>query len=195
MTSTFAQPVDGRVLRAAARGDMQAHGALYDQFSAPVYTLARRLVRRADIAEEILQEVFLDVIRRIGTYRNEAPFGAWLRRIAVNRCLMFLRSSWEEKSAPLDGEPATAGGLPADASRIDLAKLLDCLPPLGRTVLWLHEVEGYTHEEIGRLLGKTTSFSKSQLARGHARLCRLVGAGNENGTDHEVVSCTQTSND
>lgn len=176
MGSNFLQDVEETELARARQGDMRAHESLYRKFAPPVYTLARRLVRRDDVAEEILQEVFLDVMRRIHGFRNEAPLGMWIRQIAVNRCLMFLRSYWEQNSQSLDGDgemtPAPAGENALAA--FDLDRLLGQLPPMGRAVIWLHEVEGYTHDEIGSMLGKTASFSKSQLARSHARLRGLL---------------------
>lgn len=191
MASRFAQTIEPGLLERAVAGDMAAHAELFRRFGGAVFTLARRLVKRADVAEEILQETFLDVLRQIGGYRNDAPFGFWLRRIAVNRCLMFLRSYWERHGDSLDTELADDDGdFDAALQRADLLALLERLPPLGRTVLWLHEIEGYTHEEIGTLLGRTTSFSKSQLARSHVRLRALVANALPG---EEVRACTPTS--
>lgn len=187
MTSGFAQTVPSALLRRACTGDMKAHEQLFRLFGTPVFTLARRLVRRVDVAEEITQETFLDVMRRIGSYRGEAPFGFWLRQIALNRCLMFLRSYAEQNGEVLQDEPADhVASLDSALVRADLQALLERLPLPGRAVLWLHEVEGYTHQEIGQMLGRTASFSKSQLARAHARLRTMLG------NIAEVKSCTPT---
>lgn len=170
---------------------MNAHAELFREFGGAVFTLARRLVKRRDVAEEVLQETFLDVMRRIGSYRADAPFGFWLRRIAVNRCLMFLRSYWERQGDVLDEESVdTACDFETALLRADLETLLDRLPPMSRAVLWLHDVEGYTHQEIADLLGRTVSFSKSQLARSHARLRTMVASEVLNA---EVRPCTPTS--
>lgn len=187
MTSTFSLPVEPQLIERARNDDMAAHAALFRMFGTPVFTLARRFVKRRDIAEEILQETFLDVMRRIGSFRNDAPFGFWIRRIAVNRCLMFLRSYWEQQGEPLEND-IDGGGTDFDRALdcADLAALLDRLSPLGRAVLWLHEVEGYTHQEIADLTGKTVSFSKSQLARSQQRLRAMVLADSL----QEVASCT-----
>ncbi|HEX7030282.1 MAG TPA: RNA polymerase sigma factor [Gammaproteobacteria bacterium] len=191
MGSEFSQAVEARLLKRAQRGDMNAHAELFRRFGGAVFTLACRLVKRRDIAEEILQETFLDVMRHIGGFRDDAPFGFWLRRIAVNRSFMFLRSYWERQSEALDGEPADfASDLDTDLLRADLEALLNRLPPASRAVLWLHEVEGYTHQEIADLLGRTPSFSKSQLARSHARL-RAMAANDA--TADEVCVCTPKS--
>lgn len=171
---------------------MSAHAELFNRFAAPVFTLACRLVKRRDVAEEVLQETFLDVMRRIASYRGEAPFGFWLRRIAVNRCLMVLRSYWEQHAEVLDDElPDLAGDLNRALLNADLESLLERLPAVSRTVLWLHDVEGYTHQEIAALLGKSTSFSKSQLARSHVRLRAMV---TDDAARDEVSVCMPISN-
>ncbi len=183
MTSKFAQPLDAGQLARAQRGEPAALELLYRQFGGPVLGLARRLLRRNELAEEVVQDTFLDVMRKIHGFRGEAPVGMWIRQIAVNRCLMLLRSYWEQHrdalpdhDTPAAGQERMHGTWNDDLSRLDIDALLEQLPPDTRTVLWLHEVEGYTHEEIGRLMGKTTSYSKSRLARGHARLRELVAA-------------------
>ncbi len=191
MTNGFAKTVDDQVLARARAGDMQAHAELYRMFGGPVYTLARRITGRPEIAEELLQETFLDVMRSIGGFRNDAPFGFWLRRMTVNRCLMFLRSDRERRNVPLEEDMAgSIGGLDSALSRVDLATLLDRLSPVGRTVLWLHDVEGYTHREIADMLDRTPSFSKSQLVRSQARLRAMVA---EQAFNEEVESCTRTT--
>lgn len=169
---------------------MEAHAELFRRFGGAVFTLACRIVRRRDVAEEVLQETFLDVMRRIGSFRNDAPFGSWLRRVAVNRCLMFLRSSWECQVERLDDEPASAGDLDVGLLRSDLEALLDRLPAISRAVLWLHDVEGYTHQEIATMLGRSPSFSKSQLARSHARLRAMAVDG---ARPEEVPACIPKS--
>ncbi|MDX1454296.1 MAG: RNA polymerase sigma factor [Gammaproteobacteria bacterium] len=177
MSSKFSQAVDTAVIDRARSGDMQAFEALYRQFGGPVLGLARRILQRNDLADEVVQDTFIDVMRKIDGFRGDSPLGMWIRRIAVNRCLMLLRSYWEQHRVDeADGEKFHAErALGIDLlTASDLESLLGQLSPEGRTVLWLHEVEGYTHEEIGGLLGRTSSFSKSQLARSYARLQALV---------------------
>lgn len=186
MSSAFSREIDAELVERARRGDMSAHRRLFEAFAPAVFTLARRLLRHADVAEDVLQETFLDVMRRIGSYRGEAPFGFWLRQIAVNRCLMYLRAYWTQNvHAAQDGVIEAQAVHDRFLERVDVLSLLERLPPEGRAVLWLHEVEGYTHQEIGAMFGKTASFSKSQLARSHARLREMVM--NES---CEVKACT-----
>jgi RNA polymerase sigma-70 factor (ECF subfamily) len=146
-----------------------------------MYTLLRRLVRRPAIAEELLQETFVDVLEHIGAYEGRCPLPAWIRAIAVNRALMYLRSPWHRGLEWLDKDPCGADRLPATGgdphSPIDTAleRALMTLPALSRAVVWLHDVEGFTHADIGFALGRTPSFSKSQLSRAHRRLREMLG--------------------
>jgi RNA polymerase sigma-70 factor (ECF subfamily) len=167
------------VLARARRGDRAAIEELYRVFSVPVYTLACRLsASRAD-GEEILQETFLELIRSIGAYRGEGAFGAWLRRIVVTKSLMRFRRDRVRRLEQLPAaedlarEPA---GTPSSTwiSRCDLERSLARLSDTARTVVWLHDVEGMTHREIGRVFHRSESFSKSQLSRAHQRLRRLL---------------------
>lgn len=187
MTNGFAQPVEAELVERALAGEMDAHAELFRRFGPPVFTLARRLLQSRDAAEEVLQETFLDCMRRIDSFRGEAPFGFWLRRLAVNRCLMLLRSERQHQTDELLEEPVDhRDGFDAALRRADLEALLGKLSAESRAVLWLHEVEGYTHREIAALLNRTESYSKSQLARSHARLRALV----LDGANEEVEQCT-----
>lgn len=168
--SAFTQcEIDAATVAAARRGDRAACEDVYRIYAAAVYTLARRILQQREAAEEVLQDTFVEVLRNIGQYRGDAPLGAWIRRIAVNKALAQLRSGWHRYSRPLEAAPEPGTG---DRTETDteLAQALARLKPAARTVVWLHDVEGYTHKEIARLMGKTASFSKSQLARAHQRL-------------------------
>jgi len=174
--------MDPAIVRRAAGGDPKAHEIIYRAYCSPVYSLCLRLTRDPAQAEDLLQETFIEVIRSIGAFRGEAALGSWIRRIAVTKALMFLRSAWHSRGQGLDDNwddvtPGRADGLgvtryPDEAMDLDAA--LANLPPVSRTVVWLHDVEGYTHGEIGQLLGRTASFSKSQLSRAYQRLRPLL---------------------
>jgi RNA polymerase sigma factor (sigma-70 family) len=175
--------LEDALVTAARSGDERALEAVYAATAAAIYTLLRRLVRRPAIAEELLQETFVDVIEHIGAYEGRCPLPAWIRAIAVNRALMYLRSPWHRSLEWLDRDPGGVDRLPAAsegaAASLDagLERALMTLPPLTRAIVWLHDVEGYTHADIAFALGRTPSFSKSQLARAHRRLRELLGAG------------------
>lgn len=168
------------LVAAARAGDSAALEAVHAATAGALYTLLRRLVRRPAIAEELLQETFVDVLEHIGAYEGRCPLPAWIRALAVNRALMYLRSPWHRGLEWLDKDPGGPDRLPAAVfeshAPLDagLERALMTLPALSRAVVWLHDVEGFTHAEIGIALGRTPSFSKSQLARAHRRLRELL---------------------
>ncbi|MDR2215919.1 MAG: sigma-70 family RNA polymerase sigma factor [Nevskiaceae bacterium] len=174
--------IDAALVARAAAGDPPARQALYDAVAGPVFALVRRIVRERATAEDLFQDVLEQMYRRLTSWRNEAPFGFWVRQIAVRRCLMHLRSPWQRARHALDAllpesEP-TAPETPLP-ELIDLSRALDRLSPTARAVLWLHDVEGLTHEQIGAACGQSASFSKSQLSRAHAALRRLMQGAKE----------------
>lgn len=165
--------IGAEVVLAAREGETPAQEAIYREYSAAVFTLAVRIVGHRQVAEEVLQDTFMEVLGKLGSFRGDAPLGAWIRRIAVNKSLMYLRSGWNRYSRPLElaAEPQSQA-VSGDEDGIERA--LAQLSPTARAVVWLHDVEGYTHKEIGNMMGKTQSFSKSQLARAHSRLRELL---------------------
>jgi RNA polymerase sigma factor (sigma-70 family) len=175
MLKPFPQ-VDALLLARAQCGDRAAHTELYELFAGMVFTLARRMLASRAAAEDVLQDTFIEVFRKIGGYRGEAQLGFWVKRIAINKCLMQLRSGWRSRRCD-DGEDVVSAE-PARVAALDdqiaLERALDALPDTARIVVWLHDVEGHTHKEIGAMMGYTASFSKSQLARAHERLRSLL---------------------
>lgn len=173
--------VDAAVIVRARRGERAAHAELYAVLAPMVYTLAYRMLVSRALAEDILQETFIEVITKIATYRGEADFGFWVRRIAVNKCLMHLRSGWNRRQSFADELDLVASEEAPPERHRALERALAGLSDTARAVVWLHDVEGYTHREIARMMRRTPSFSKSQLARAHERLREsLQGALEEN---------------
>ena len=166
----------------ARAGDVAAQEAIYRAFQKPVRTLARRLVPRASQAEDLAHDVFVEVLQSLSQYDGRGSFAGWIRTITVRKCLMHLRSPWHRGLRWVEGlmppDADVPGGGLADNSRdgrsVDLERALAQLGDTARAVVWLHDVEGYTHAEIGALLGGTASLSKSQLVRAHARLRELL---------------------
>ncbi len=105
MANPFDQELDPGIVARARRGDMKAHAVLFQAFAPAVHGAARRLVRSPDVADEVVQDTFVEVIHSIAGFRGEAPVGAWIRRIAVNKSLMHLRSYWERNRSGLPDEP------------------------------------------------------------------------------------------
>jgi DNA-directed RNA polymerase specialized sigma24 family protein len=169
--------IDEAVLREACAGGESARRALYLALAPATLNLIRRLVGQRALSEDIFQDTMMTFYERLSQFRGEAPLGAWLRRIAIRRCLMYLRSPWQRARLclePVDfGVAAEVAALitPGYAGDlIDLERALASLAPTTRAVVWMFEVEGYSHEEIAREFGRSLSFSKSQLARAHRRL-------------------------
>lgn len=182
--------IDEALLERARTGDRQAHAALYRAFAPMVFTLAYRMLGSRASAEDVLQDSFVEVIRKASEFRGDGAFGGWIKRIAINKCLSHLRSPWvARRAAPVDGpgdenftrvqhdrcdSPVRPARADEQAQRLGLQQELEhalaSLSPTARVVVWLHDVEGYTHREIGRLMGRTTSFSKTQLSRAYREL-------------------------
>lgn len=170
--------IDPAIVKRAARGDARAHEIIYRAFATPVYALCLRFTKVPAHAEDLVQETFIEIMRSIAKFRGEAALGSWIRRIAVSKALMFLRSAWTSRGQALadDWHDVTPGdALSHGISRhpdaaIDLDAALANLPSVSRAVVWLHDVEGYTHKEIAAVMGRTESFSKSQLSRAYQRL-------------------------
>ena len=137
-------------------------------------------------------------MRSIGQFRGEAALGSWIRRIAVSKALMYLRSAWTSRGQSLaddwqDATPddAVGQGLSRQPdTALDLDAALARLPSVSRAVVWLHDVEGFTHKEIAVLMGRTESFSKSQLSRAYQRLRPLLAVpGDEAAEGAALRSC------
>jgi RNA polymerase sigma-70 factor (ECF subfamily) len=168
---------DDLLIRRAIDGDERALRQLWSQYSPHIDSVIRRLAGDADLAADIAQDVWMQIFRALGSFRGEAHFATWAHRIAVNRTLNALRKvrrlaraeveiGDETATVELDGERSfVAASIEQAAAR---------LPDGARTVFVLHDVEGYTHEDIARELGITAGASKSQLFKARAKLRRLL---------------------
>ncbi len=180
-SSSFAIDVPPSLLARARAGERAAFEQLYRWFERTVFTLALRMCGSRSEADEILQETMLKLWSGIGGFRGDggSPFWGWLRQIAVNEALIRLRRE-RRLALELDGVDADdiaedqAPPPPAAADAALLQRALAELPAATRSVLWLYHGEGYTHEEIAAAMQRSTSFSKSQLARGTRRLRVLL---------------------
>ena len=173
MDPSFVANADA-VLARARTGDAAALETLFRAFEGPVYNLARRICRTTEDAEDVVQETFFEVCRSIRNYRGDGSIWGWIRSITASKALMRLRRNKYRDTDELDDQ-VTPMRREDTALRMDLEAALERLGETSRAVVWLHDVEGYTHEEIAGMMGKTVSFSKSQLARAHARLRRWLG--------------------
>jgi RNA polymerase sigma factor (sigma-70 family) len=169
--------LDNGIARALHRGDRHAQGVAYRLLAPTILGMAVRILQDHGLAQEVLQDTFVDLMEKAGTLRDPDAVIGWVRRVAINHCYMRLRSPWHRRREAVDGVPEVedpAVDCERWQSQCDLDRALARLPPETRLVIWLHDVEGYTHQEIGRLTGQTVSYSKSQLARGYGKLTRML---------------------
>ncbi len=156
-----------------------AFDELYRRFAPRVFTLACRMSGSRSSGEDLLQEIFLLVYRKLGSFKGEAALGTWVYRLATNCCLDFLRSrqhKLELVSDELDESlpPPRASGARLTAERLDLERAIAQLPPGYRAAFVLHDVEGFDHAEVGRLLGIAEGTSKSQVHKARMKMRELL---------------------
>src|ERR671917_633115 len=173
---------DFDLTRAASAGDMAAFEELYSRHSRRVYSLCLRMTTNTAEAEDLAQEVFIQLFRKIGSFRGESAFTTWLHRLTVNQVLMHFRKrgvrleqTTEDGDVPVQIVAGTQNPnqMPV-VDRIALDKAVGQLPPGYRTVFILHDVEGHEHEEIARMLGCSVGTSKSQLHKARMKLRGLL---------------------
>jgi RNA polymerase sigma-70 factor, ECF subfamily len=174
---TNGMETDHEVVRRAIGGDERALRSLWTRYSPYVDAVVRRLAGDPDLAADIAQDVWIQIFRALPTWRGESQFGTWAHRIAVNRTLNALRRTRRlaQLESPIEEDSASVehqGERSMLAATIEEAAAR--LSPGARTVLYLHDVEGYTHEEIAHQLGITTGGSKSQLFKARAKLRKLL---------------------
>lgn len=177
------------LIRLAGDGDAKAIRSLYDRYAPRVYAVVRRIAGDDDLAQDYAQEAWIRAIRALPTFRGDARFSTWLHRIAVNAALQALRKT-ETRRKREGPSPADIPIAPQHGDALlqkQLEQALDGLPEGMRRVLILHDVEGYTHEEIGDVLGVTAGTSKSQLFKARSKmrvmLAALDGAVQESGAE------------
>src|SRR5919205_1017793 len=176
---------DYELTRAASAGDMLAFEELYSRHSRRVYSLCLRMTANTAEAEDLAQEVFIQLYRKVGSFRGESAFTTWLHRLTVNQVLMHFRRRGVRVEQPTeDGESPQQVVLGTEnpsqmpvVDRIALDKAVSQLPPGYRAVFVLHDVEGHEHEEVARLLGCSVGTSKSQLHKARMKLRQLLTTG------------------
>jgi RNA polymerase sigma-70 factor (ECF subfamily) len=170
-------PTDQITIRRAINGDESALRAIWTQHAPRIDALVRRLVGDPDQSADVAQEVWIQIFRALPGYRGESQFSTWAHRIAVNRTLNALRSLRRVSRIEVDIEEDSFS-VEHEGDRSMLAQTIDeavqKLSPGARHVFVLHDVEGYTHEEIAIELGITSGGSKSQLFKARAKLRRLL---------------------
>jgi RNA polymerase sigma-70 factor (ECF subfamily) len=176
---------EAEAIEAAKNGDPDAFSKLYSLHKRRVYTLTLRMLGNVSEAEDMTQEAFLHLFRKLGSFRGESAFSTWLHRLTVNLVLMHLRKkglnlvSLEETINPDDDAPKRDFGardpmLSGSVDRVALERAVASLPPGYRMVFVLHDVEGFEHNEIATMLECSTGNSKSQLHKARLKLRELL---------------------
>ena len=182
------KPTEAEAIERAKQGDAEAFQFLYNLHKRRVYSLCLRMTGNTASAEDLTQEAFLQLFRKIGTFRGESAFSTWLHRMSVNVVLMQLR----KKNLPLvpldeamegddEGVARKEPGAPDERltgsiDRLHLKSAVDELPPGYRTIFLLHDVEGYEHNEIAGIVGCSIGNSKSQLHKARIKMRELLRA-------------------
>ena len=161
--------LDPGVIRRLKAGERKAQEIVYRAFANPVFTLARRVLRDPALAEEVMQDTFVDVLSKANTLTRDLSFPAWVRSIAMNHCLMRLRSPWHQRREALESDEGFTAEDATDRA-LDVDQALARLSSTARMVVWMHCIEGFTHEEIGKAFGHTASFSKTQLSHAYSAM-------------------------
>jgi RNA polymerase sigma-70 factor (ECF subfamily) len=179
-------PLASELVKRAQEGDSDAFAALFHTHKARIYSVCLRMTNNAAEAEDLTQDAFLQVFRKIASFRGDSAFSTWLHRISVNTVLMHFRKkslcqvSLDEPYSNEDGAKVRRefgtrdNDLAGCVDRIALARAMKDLPPGYRTIFLLHEVEGYEHKEIAEMLGCSVGNSKSQLHKAKLRIRELL---------------------
>jgi RNA polymerase sigma-70 factor, ECF subfamily len=177
---------EAEAIEKAKQGDAEAFQALYDKHKRRVYSLCLRMTANVAEAEDLTQEAFLQLYRKIATFRGESAFSTWLHRLSVNVVLMHLRkkglpvvsleetTQGTEEDSPKKDFGAEDLALAGSIDRLQLQKAVDDLPRGYRTIFVLHDIEGYEHNEIAEIVGCSIGNSKSQLHKARMKLRDLL---------------------
>jgi len=189
VNSSTQRLADAELVRRAQQGDVDAFAALFHANKSKIYSLCLRMTSNLAEAEDLTQEAFLLAFRKLGTFRGDSALSTWLYRVAVNTVLMHFRkrgmrlreASLDEISNQDSGVQREYGEsdsrLTSAVDRIALTRAIRVLPAGYRTVFLLHEVNGYEHQEIARILRCSIGNSKSQLHKAKMKMRELLGIG------------------
>ena len=185
VSSKAAGDVRGADLELARRcrdGDASAFEELYRQYAGRLYNLTLRMAGSKQEAEDLLQDVFLHAYRKLGSFRGDSSLGTWLYRLGMNQCLDYLRGRQAKMSQATDsldeeGAAELASPMPVApiaVNRLDLERAIGQLPKGCRAAFLLHDVEGFEHNEVAKILGVSEGTSKSQVHKARAKLRALL---------------------
>jgi len=172
--SGFDRTISTDIIQRAAEGDLDAMEAIYVCYIDACYRLSYRMIMDPQLAEDACQETFINVMKNIHSYKHEGSFAGWVRRILVNETIRKINKRKDfDTTEPMEVEPEQQTSLFDSnwmSNLMDLEFYLKKLSPDARTVLILHEIEGFRHTEIAKLLDKSESYSKMTLHRAYKLL-------------------------
>ncbi|WP_102798785.1 RNA polymerase sigma factor [Bowmanella denitrificans] len=162
---------------AVKQGDRQAYQTLYQQYLGQVYALCYRLTADRALAEDVTQEVFIQLWRKLDNYRGDSKFSTWLHSVTSNVCVSYMRKQrgWWHRMFNLEDSAAMYESAEASAAEVDLDSYVRRLPQRARMVFVLHAIEGYRHEEIAQMLDMAVGSSKAQFHRAKQLLSEWMG--------------------
>lgn len=160
--------IDPDTVRGLMRSDPAAQERVYRTFAKPVYNMVARVLQDLTLAEDVTQDIFVEVLTKAKSLRNPDSFASWLQRVAINQCYQQTRSPWFRRidfrasaSEMQSNEDPTSG--------VQVDRIFSKIAPKHRLVVWLYCIEGFSHEEIAKTLGRTASYSKSIISRANAQ--------------------------
>ncbi|MEZ5345001.1 MAG: RNA polymerase sigma factor [Pyrinomonadaceae bacterium] len=177
-----ADSTDYELTQMASKGNLEAFEMLYTKYHRRTYSLCLRMTNNPTEAEDLTQEAFIQLFRKVGSFRGDSAFTTWFHRLTVNQVLMhFRKRSFKNEKTTEDGEtpeyaldqPKLKANLPI-LNRLDLTKAISLLPPGYKAVFVLHDVEGFEHSEVAEMLGVSVGTSKSQLHKARLKLRGLL---------------------
>lgn len=180
--ASYSKAKDFDLTQSAAKGDMAAFEEVYQRHHRRVYSICLRMLQNAHEAEDLTQDVFIQLYRKIGSFRGDSAFTTWLHRMTVNQVLMHFRKRnvkfekvTEEGETPDQIVAGTANPLKMPiVDKIALENAIEQLPTGYKNVFVLHDVEGFEHEEVAKILGCSVGTSKSQLHKARLKLRKLL---------------------
>ena len=180
--STINIDIHKPIITKAKKGNNKAQKQLYELYAKAMFNICYRMMNSVAEAEDVLQEAFCEAFRRIDSFRFESTFGAWLKRIVINKCINELkRKKIELEYGDQVYQIEISDDEQSDENHLQVEKIkraMGLLPDGYRVVFSLYLLEGYDHQEISEILGISESTSKSQLARAKKKLIEIIKAGN-----------------
>ena len=166
--------IENQIIKGCKQNKARAQMQLYDRYCQAMFIIANRYVNDAQTAEDVMQEAFIKVFKKIGTYKGEVTIGAWIKRIVINQCIDYLKKRKFEivgiEDKHFEVESQNSWTVDDNMNLQMIMQAIEALPEKYKVVLKLYLLEGYDHQEIAQVLNITEVTSRSQLMRGKNKL-------------------------